>query len=61
MENNKEKLKKTNITLVTLAIIITILNYFVDPLIFKMPPDSVGTGLPIIFLTSALLNHLRSK
>ncbi|MGZ4160369.1 MAG: hypothetical protein ACXVNF_06190 [Neobacillus sp.] len=61
MEDNKEKLKKTNITLVTLAIIITILNHLVNPIFFKMQPDSVGTGISIIFLASALLNHLRSK
>ncbi|WP_226671090.1 hypothetical protein [Metabacillus litoralis] len=61
MEGSKERLKKTNVTLVTLAIIITILNHMVNPIFFNTQPDSIGTGLAIIFLASALLNHIRSN
>lgn len=61
MENNIVRLKKTNIILVTLAIIITIINHIVNPFFLKIQPDSLGTGLSIIFLASAFLNHLRSN
>ncbi|MCM3729958.1 hypothetical protein M3226_31050 [Neobacillus cucumis] len=61
MKDDKESLKKTNITLITIAIIITIINHFVFPIFFKMKPDSVGTGISIILLASVLLNNVRSK
>ncbi|SFA99602.1 MULTISPECIES: hypothetical protein [unclassified Bacillus (in: firmicutes)] len=54
-------MKKTNITLITLAIVITVFNQFVYPIFFDMQPDSLGTGLSIIFVASALLNHLREN
>jgi hypothetical protein len=54
-------LKKTNISLVTFAVIITVLNHFVSPIFLDVGPDSSGTGLSILLLAIALLNHLREK
>ena len=54
-------MKKTNIAFVIFAVIITVLNHFVNPIFFNEGPDSSGTGLAIIFLATALLNHLREK
>ncbi|SMQ80578.1 hypothetical protein SAMN05444673_3924 [Bacillus sp. OV166] len=54
-------MKKTSISLVTFAVIITVLNQFIFPNFFDVEPNSSGTGLSILFLAAALLHHLREK
>ena len=54
-------MKITNISLVTFAVIIIVLNHFVSPIFFDVGPDSLGTALSILLLAIALLNHLREK
>ncbi|MCM3727017.1 hypothetical protein M3226_15130 [Neobacillus cucumis] len=54
-------MKKTNIFLVTISIIIAIINQFVETIFLDGHSDSIGTGLSIILLAIILLNLLRDK